>query len=53
MSEPMGFRLGWSFKQRFLEIVLVNLVNSLCIHLSGVVVYYKSEMVHVLCQWRK
>ena len=40
-----------SFKQvrRFLYIASIDLVHSLCIHISGVIVYYKNAKVYALC----
>ena len=47
------YPLVWRFKGRFLKIMSVDLVHSLWKRLSCVVVYYKTEMVHVLCQQRE
>ena len=53
MSEPMGFRLGLSFKNVVgIANVGLVLVHSLCIRHSGMAVYYKSETMHTLFQWR-
>ena len=52
-KDPMGFRLGRSFRLKCMTIVTVVLVHSMSIRPSGMIVYYKSETMHTLFQKRE